>query len=251
MTMPSWASAGGTDEHGTWADLVVQGERHRPVAQRLRLVQPGRSVMGSPDDEPGRLVAEGPVHEVTILQPFWVFDTPCTQSLWLAVVGENPSEREQLDGPVEGVNFEDVQAFIRTLNNRTRGLNLTLPSEVQWEYACRAGAATSRYAEPVEAIGWYAGNSGGRTHPVKQLRPNDWGLFDMLGNVWEWCADGSSESYDGTPTDGSARPATAGDRRVVRGGSWRSVPRTVRAAYRNHADPFYRGDDFGFRCVRI
>ena len=248
---PSWASASGTDQYGTWADISVPGPRNRTLMQRLRLIQSGAFVMGSRDDEPGRFVDEGPVHEVTIRQPFWLFDTPCTQAFWEAVMGENPSALEEPDHPVETVNYGDVTAFIRKLNNRTRGLNLTLPSEVQWEYACRAGSVGPRYAEPVDAVGWYAGNSGGHSHPVKQLRPNDWGLFDMLGNVWEWCADGASDSYDGTPTDGSARPASEGARRVLRGGSWRSIVRSLRAASRNNADPLYRASDFGFRCARV
>ena len=181
--------------------------------------------MGSPDTEKGRDTDEGPQHEVTIPAGFWLFDTPCTQELWMAVMGEtnNPSRFQDPLRPVEKVSFEDVGKFLDKINAKVPGLGLRLPREAQWEYACRAGTATSTYAGDVEILGacnapgldpiaWYGGNCGhdydletgedsskwpekqyphtkAGTRRVKLKAPNPWGLYDMLGNVWEWCFD--------------------------------------------------------------
>jgi formylglycine-generating enzyme required for sulfatase activity len=190
---------------------------------------------------------------------------------------------------VEQVSFADIRAFLRKLNARVEGLDLGLPSEAQWEYACRAGTTTATHAgdlrilgdnnAPVlDAIAWYGGNSGvgfelengydssrwpgkqyehtrAGTWPVAQKAANPWGLYDMLGNVWEWCADHWHDNYDGAPTDGSAwiggtrRGGAAG--RVVRGGSWSNDARSVRAAFRNGGVPARRLDVIGFRCARV
>ncbi|MEO5372602.1 MAG: formylglycine-generating enzyme family protein, partial [Magnetococcus sp. DMHC-1] len=188
------------------------------VTQRLRRIPPGRFLMGSPEDEPGRFPDEGPQHEVTIAKGFWLFDTPCTQALWQAVMGENPSRFKSPDRPVEQVSFEDVQKFLEQINRKVPGLDLILPSEAWWEYACRAGTTTAlctggieilgeRNAPALNLIAWYGGNSGqgfelaegedsrmwpekqyphtkAGSRPVKLKEPNPWGLYDMLGNVW-------------------------------------------------------------------
>ena len=122
------------------------------VRQRLRWIPPGRFLMGSPDDEEGRDSDEGPRHEVTIGSGFWMFDTPCTQSLWEALMGKNPSEYQSRDRPVESVSWKDCQEFLRRLNAKV-GLSLSLPSESQWEYACRAGTIEATYAGPLEIKG--------------------------------------------------------------------------------------------------
>jgi hypothetical protein len=190
---------------------------------------------------------------------------------------------------VEGVSFKEVQAFMARLNGLVPGLDLVLPSEAQWEYACRAGTTTATYAgemrllgersAPVlDAIAWYGGNSGvgfeleegedssdwgqkqhaherAGTRPVGLKRPNGWGLHDMLGNVWEWCADHWHDGYDGAPKDGSAWLQDVGRsgaaRRVVRGGSWNDDARFVRAAYRFRFEPSARSGNLGFRCARV
>ena len=187
------------------------------VTQRLRWIPPGRFRMGSPEDEEGRYPDEGPRHEETIASGFWMFDTPCTQALWEAVMGENPSDFKGPDRPVESVSWDQCQEFLKRLNARCTGLELKLPSEAQWEYACRAGTETPRYREDLNEIAWYSENSQGETHPVGQKVPNDWGLYDTLGNVWEWCEDVWTEDYNKKK---EARALAASAHRVIRGGSW-------------------------------
>jgi formylglycine-generating enzyme required for sulfatase activity len=198
-------------------------------------------------------------------------------------MGENPSHFPSATRPVEQVSWNDCQAFIERLNGLVDGLTLSLPSEAQWEYACRAKTQTATYAGDVEILGtcnapildpiaWYAGNCGvdfelsggvdisgfpqpqytgtkGGTHPVGARAPNAWGLHDMLGNVFEWCADVWRPGYDDEPSgDESAAPDAASAHRVFRGGSWSSSARGVRAAYRTRYDPGYLDADLGFRC---
>ncbi|MBB4268004.1 formylglycine-generating enzyme family protein [Roseospira visakhapatnamensis] len=247
---PSWATDWGSDAVGPWVTVSVEGT-DGPVTQRLRWIPPGRFLMGSPEDEPGRFHDEGPQHEVTLETGFWLFDTPCTQALWQAVMGENPSDFKSPDRPVETVRWHDVQTFLQRINERAPGLDLTLPSEAQWEYACRAGEGPS---PDLDAVAWYDTNSEGQTHPVGQKQPNAWGLHDMLGNVWEWCADHWHGTYKGAPADGSSwqdAEADTGADRVVRGGSWDNGARGVRAAYRFRVHPVVRFNGLGFRCSRV
>ena len=202
--------------------------------------------MGSPEDEEGRYPDEGPRHEETIASGFWMFDTPCTQTLWETVMGENPSEFKGPDRPVEGVSWYQCQEFLKCLNARCTRLELKLPSETQWEYACRAGTKTPRYREDLNEIAWYRKNSQGETHSVGQLVPNDWGLYDTLGNVLEWCEDVWTDDYN-TKKDAAAASAP----RVIRGGSWSGVARDVRAAYRIRYGPSSRFRTLGFRCAEF
>ncbi len=271
MTRPHWASAIGRDAFGLWAEFTIQ----ETVRQRLRWIPPGRFVMGSPPGEAGRWDNEGPQRTVRIPDGFWLFDTPCTQELWEAVMGETPSYFRSPTRPVEQVSWEDCQAFVQRLNSQLNGLELSLPSEAQWEYACRAGTIGATYAGDLEILGannarlldgiaWYGGNCGvgfelakgydisswqekqyesktGGTHPVGRKAPNPWGLYDMLGNVWEWCMDKYAENP-------SARVSAV---RVIRGGSWGDGARHVRAAYRDGSDPGGRGNNLGFRCAEF
>jgi formylglycine-generating enzyme required for sulfatase activity len=197
---------------------------------------------------------------------------------------ENPSRFKSPDRPVEQVTWEQCQAFCRTINERFPGLDLTLPTEAQWEFACRAGTETATYAGPLQIVGecngpaldpiaWYAGNSGvefelqngydssdwpnkqydhrkAGTYPAAQKLPNPWGLYDMLGNVWEWCLDGPrryTEKAEVNPT-GSIE---GGADRVLRGSSWYSFARDVRCAIRNANPPGRRHDCIGFRPTRV
>lgn len=243
---PSWASAWGQDQFGPWVALCV-GE----VEQRLRWIPPGRFLMGSPDSDREALDGEKPRHEVQLTHGFWLFDSLCTQGLWQAVMGSNPS-RFQGEGsaarPVERVSWDDCQAFMAKLNELLPGLALRLPSEAEWEYACRAGTDTPRYATNLGAIAWYDKNSKGETHPVKQKKPNAWGLYDMLGNVDEWCHDGLRNYTTDTVID-PLGPITAGAYRVIRGGYWHWNMQYVRSAFRLASRPGDRSGLLGFRCA--
>ena len=200
----SWCSEVGIDRFGIYAEVEVQTVRFK-----MRYISPGSFVMGSPEDE-GHYEGEGPLHEVQLTKGFWLGDTPCTQALWKAVAGNNPSVYKGAQRPVEMVSWEDCQEFLQSLNGRAPSLEVQLPTEAQWEYACRAGTQELRYA-PLETIAWYNDNSNGHTHPVGRKAPNAWGLYDMLGNVWEWCADWWEYNYS-VPRSG-VRGRSAGSRK--------------------------------------
>jgi formylglycine-generating enzyme required for sulfatase activity len=290
LTQPGWADAIGRDGFGLWVDIAVERSGGQPARQRLRWIPPGWFWMGSPESEQGRYDDEGPQHRVTLEQGYWLFDTPCTQALWSAVMGENSSRFQDPKRPVERVSWDQAQAFVEAINKRVPGLNLSLPSEAQWEYACRAGTDTAIYtggleikgennAPALDPIAWYGGNSGegfdldegedssgwpDKQYPHKKAgtrevglkAANPWGLYDMLGNVWEWVEDDWHEDYNGAPGDGGAWSGTGdpGDRgagRVVRGGCWYYIARYVRAAYRGRYRPGDRDDILGFRCARV
>jgi formylglycine-generating enzyme required for sulfatase activity len=227
---------------------------------KLVLIPAGEFLMGSPDPDTDASSDEKPQHRVRITRSFYLGMYEVTQSQYFAVTGENPSWlRGSGDLPVERVSWEDAQAFCAKLNEREmeqlRGGIYRLPTEAEWEYACRAGA-TTRFSfgdadTSVGAYGWFYGNSASKTHPVGQKRPNAWGLFDMHGNVWEWCWDGYDGKYYATsPGIDPLGPSGAADR-VIRGGSWRDDPRNGWAASRIGYAPGYREDFLGFRVARV
>jgi len=224
------------------------------VTLELIAIPGGTFYMGSRDGE-GR-DSEHPRHQVTVA-PFYMGKYPVTQAQWQAVMGNNPARFKGADRPVEQVSWNDAQEFLSRLRSITgkrslSGVEMRLPTESEWEYVCRAGTETA-YAfgdDPVQLdkYAWFEGNSGGETHPVGQLQPNAWGLYDMHGNVWEWCEDTGHGNYNGAPTDGSAW--AGGLNRVLRGGSWGSGPRGVRSASRFGNDPADRYGLVGFRVLR-
>ena len=258
---PEWASEVGCDQYGYFACFTV-----RDVTQRMRWISPGTFLMGSPEDEDGRYDDEGPQHEVTISNGFWLFDTPCTQELWVAVMGNNPSlfkgdrRRARIFSrrPVESVSCGDCDTFHRMLAILVPGLNLELPAEAEWEFACRAGMNSATYAGKVQIdieneipkvldqIVWFRSNSNGHTHDVGEKKPNDRGLYDMLGSVFEWCRDGKRVYTEDPVTDpiGSSAPV-----RVIRGGSWSASAGLVRAGYRHWVVPSLRYQNLGFRSA--
>ncbi len=205
--------------------------------------------MGSEDGE----ADEKPIHRVTISKDFWMGKTEVTQGQWKAVMGNNPSSFKDCGDncPVENVSWEDVQDFITKLNRRGEG-TYRLPTEAEWEYACRANSIT-KYSygngeSSLDAYAWYAGNSGSKTHQVATKQPNDWGLYDMHGNVWEWTQDWYGAYSSGSVTD--PQGATSGSFRVGRGGGWGYAAVGLRSAYRGSIAPSNRYDYLGFRLLR-
>ncbi len=248
---PSWVDDWGIDAHGRWVSFSVPAADGTRVTQRMRWIPPGNFRIGSPDDEPGRDANEEPQEEVKIADGFWMFDTACTRALWDAVTGKAPDPRRGAEFPVTNVSWTDVRDFVRDLNAAKPGLALSLPSEVRWEYACRAGTQTPYNfgAEISHVLVCYDTNA---PVPVGSLPPNRWGLYEMHGNVWEWCADHWHDSYTGMPQDGSVWLGRKGAAyRVVRGGAWNCVANYVRAASRIHHSPTYRVANLGFRCARV
>ena len=275
---PPWASAAGRDRYGLWADLEIGG-----VVQRLRYIRPGRFLMGSSESERGRWETEGPQHTVVLTEGFWLADTPCIQALWGVVMGDSPSYFKGAHRPVERISSDDVDLFLKALQERLGGeIEARLPSEAQWEYSCRAGTVTNTYAGELhigadnkayllDEIAWYAGNTSHLgdmkygevifkrpritwqrhdygTQEVAGKSPNGWGLYDTLGNVWEWCAD----YWEGNYQPGKQRDPIGpklGSSRVIRGGSWRHVAWFVRATCRLQSPRNNRKIDLGFRFL--
>lgn len=294
---PVAASVWGEDQYGIWFELEVQG-----VVQRFRWIPKGKFTMGSDEDEPerntGSIFGKENLHEVTFTQGFWLSDTACTQELWQAVMGENPADfKESQQNPVESVSWLAIQGFLHKLNELVPGLNAYLPSEAQWEYACRAGTTTAfAFGENIttEQVNYdgnypYAGGKKGeyrkKTVEVKALPANAWGLYQMHGNVWEWCfdefkpdlgraavidpvtaafksgvkpdkiegktaTDSNSSTAEGSPLYDSAlleNGEEGGVDRVLRGGSWDLDGRDCRSAFRYRNTAADRRGSIGFR----
>jgi formylglycine-generating enzyme required for sulfatase activity/tRNA A-37 threonylcarbamoyl transferase component Bud32 len=223
-------------------------------------IEPGHFMMGSPASEDDRDDDERQ-HKVTLTRAFWIGKDEVTQAEWEAELNSNPSGFKGCPScPVEMVSWEDAVQYANARSKKEglevcysgadfKGLACTgyrLPTEAEWEYAARAGSQDSRYG-PVDAVGWYSGNSDGKTHPVGEKLANAWGLHDMLGNVWEWTHD-SYGDYGGASRDPVGPSSGAG--RVLRGGGWVNDARYLRAADRDYSTPGYRGSYLGFRLSR-
>jgi len=220
----------------------------------LRWVPPGRFRMGSPPDEPLRDKDEIP-HEVTFERGFFMAETECTQAQWMAILTNNPSHGKAPDQPVNQVSWPEAKEYCRrlTLAQRDRGLipdrwEWDLPTEAQWEYACRAGT-TGAFAGDLPSMAWIESNSEGRAHAVKTRAPNAWGLHDLHGSVWEWCRDWYGD-YPSDPVVDPTGPA-AGTFRTYRGGSRIYGARRARSAIRGAMTPELKGDYLGFRPVLL
>jgi len=208
---------------------------------------PGTFMMGSPKAEPGRGIDEAQ-HEVTLTKGFWIAKTEATQGQWKTATGTNPTHVQGENLPIVRVSWTDTQGWLRTMNEThplPKGWQWSLPTEAQWEYACRAGTTGSHAGENLDAMAWYKDNSGKATNPVGMKDPNAWGLHDMHGNVHEWCRDWYGQYPSDVVTDPTG-PAT-GTRRVSRGGSWFPGAPQSRSAFRGHSQPDYRSPDLGFR----
>ena len=241
---PDWAVGWGVDEYGVFADFRLGN-----ACQRMRWIGPGTFMMGSPDDEKGRFDDEQ-IHSVTLTLGYWLGETTCTQVLWQAVMGSNPSGFEGRDRPVENVTWDDCQAFFEKANGLLDGGGLRLPTEAEWEYACRAGTTTPFWfgqdLTPEQANFDRAGRK--QTAAVKEFPCNGWGLYQMHGNVWEWCQDWQGEYPDG-PVEDPTGP-DMGVHRVFRGGGWGNPARYCRSAYRFAFHPGDRRVILGFRLAR-
>ena len=210
---------------------------------------PGEFMMGSPETEKDRFDDEDQVH-VTLTKGFWMAKTQVTQKQWVAIMGDNPSCFNGDNLPVESVSWNDAQEFLEKLNEKignTDGGKMVLPTEAQWEYACRAGEPGPYPGGTIDEVAWYWDNSEDETHPVGMKKSNAWGLYDMYGNVWEWCADWYDDELEGG-IDPSG-PAS-GTYRVSRGCSWFSNAYSCRAAYRNNGTPSLTVNRLGFRVAR-
>jgi len=240
---------------------AAQGESFtNSLGMEFVLIPPGTFLMGSPPCEPGRHADEDQ-HPVTLTRGFFCQRTEVTQGQWLEAMGNKPSHFQDCgeDCPVEFVSWNDCQEFIRLLNERERGDKYRLPTEAEWEFACRAGSGEAfasgsitetgcGHAPNLDPIGWYCGNSGKRPHPVAQKNPNAFGLYDMHGNMWEWCGD-----WYGTYPPGHVvepKGPSEGSGRVLRGGGWHEDAGDCRSAIRVGRLPDSKAGTLGFRLVR-
>jgi formylglycine-generating enzyme required for sulfatase activity len=232
------------------------------VTLKLALIPAGKFMMGSPKDEKDRSRDEGPQREVTISKPFYMGVYPVTQEQFQQVMGKNPANFRGPANPVEQLGWGDAAGFCEALSQQT-GMTASLPTEAQWEYACRAGG-TTRYGfgdddAKLGDYAWYTENSsdnikwvGRKSHSVGSKKPNDWGLYDMHGNVCQWCADWYGPYADAKTVD--PQGPDSGKERILRGGCWGSAAKGCRCAARGKGDPFNYGNDaYGFRitvCVK-
>ena len=214
------------------------------------LVEGGTFTMGAtPEQGSDACDNEKPAHKVT-LDSFYIGKFPVTQRLWKAVMGSNPSDSKGDNLPVENVSWDDVQTFLRKLNAAT-GKTYRLPTEAEWEYAARGGNKSQGYkyvgSNDLDLVAWYSGNSDGTTHKVGTRFPNELGIYDMSGNVWEWCQDWYG-SYSSSPQTNPKGP-NSGSYRVHRGGSWFSYARYCRVSDRLSLAPGNRSISLGFRLA--
>jgi len=252
LAAPDWAEEFGEDDYGVYCRFRI-GE----VQFTLRWIAPGTFMMGSPENEPGRYSDEGPQHEVTISRGYWLGQTPVTQQQWQAVVQAcsgsdlpaDPSDfKNQPLHPVESVNWHQCVHFCNHVQALLRSEEpFRLPTEAEWEFACRSGTSGAwqdgtACTDPtgkdpnLDRLGWFDDNSGRSTQPVGQKQPNGWGLFDMHGNVWEWCRDGQ-RAYSAESQVDPVGAESSGASRVLRGGGWDGSAGHCRAAYRDSSDP--------------
>lgn len=217
---------------------------------RLVLIPAGEFDMGSPPSEEARENDEGPVRRIKIGTPFYIGRCEVTQAQWKAVMGHARSNFKGPDFPVDGIRWAEAVEFCKRLGEREPE-TFRLPTEAEWEYACRAGSTTPySFGDDAPFLvehAWFNSNSGGKTHPVGQKASNAFGLHDMHGNVWEWCSDWYAEYLSGSTVDPMGPPE--GSSRILRGGSWFCTPGPCRSANRGWNTPHIQDDDVGFRVV--
>jgi formylglycine-generating enzyme required for sulfatase activity len=226
-------------------------EKTNSLGMEFVLIPAGSFTMGSGKSFEDAWGDETPAHRVNISKDFYLGKYEVTQSQWEAVMGGNPSKFKGRNNPVEMVSWDDVQEFIKKLNQKEGSNKYRLPTEAEWEYAARAGTtSTYSFGDDAGALGryaWYWDNSGETTHPVGQKEPNGWGLYDMHGNVWEWVRDWYGE-YSGSPVTDPQGPSS-GSSRVYRGGAWFPFAGGCRSAFRFYDTPVTRYSNLGFRLA--
>ena len=252
-----WASDWGEDQYGLWMAFTYQNVRHA-----FRWIPPGIFWMGSDENEDGRFYWEDQ-HSVMLRKGFWLAETTVTQALWQAVMNEDPSRFTGEKRPVEKVSWDDCKTFIDHFNQLHPELKVRLPWEAEWEYACRAGTKTPFNFEGKLILGkinynghWnefeFTKQAKQETADIKSCPCNDWGLYEMHGNVWEWCEDVWQENLGKEPVidpwQDQSQPK-AGARRVIRGGSWISSGRVCRSAFRDRHQPDDRDNNLGLRLA--
>jgi formylglycine-generating enzyme required for sulfatase activity len=254
-------------EHQDRFEVARAAETEQLQAAGFELISAGTFTMGSPTGEIGRGRNETS-HIVTLTNDFWLQTTEVTQERWITLMGDNPSYFSSCGSacPVERVSWLDAIGYANALSASQRlpacynsagdvvggetvydCAGYRLPTEAEWEYAARAGSTNAAYGLSSE-VAWYSSNSGGETHPVGGLLPNAWGLYDMLGNVWEWTHDRYDRYESGAVTNPSG--GSSGSNRVLRGGGGGNGVGCIRAAYRYFRDPTYQVSDLGFRLAR-
>ncbi len=222
-------------------------------------IPPGTFMMGSPLSEKGRYDDEEQ-HKVTLTKGCYIGVTEITQGQWKQIMGDNPSRFEALreNHPVDLVSWNDCQDFIMKLSRKEKSLRYRLPTEAEWEYACRAGSGSAFTNGAIsqvkcgndpnlDKVGWYCGNTKDETQPVSQKEPNAWGLYDMHGNAWEWCRDWYEEHASNNI---NPKGPAAGTSKVFRGGGWGLPARSCRSAFRDNYAPDHKCKLLGFRLVR-
>ena len=245
------------------AGLVKEMDAQLPGGEIMKMIwiEPGTFTMGSPEDEAGREENEGPQHEATISQGFWLGKYEITQKQWEAVMNTRPWDgqvftKKEAEYPAVYISWHDAQEFIARLNAAQGSEVYRLPTEAEWEYACRAGTQTPySYNRGLQELGeyaWYGKNTyevnEKYAHKVGQKRPNPWGLYDMHGNVWEWVQDYYAP-YAAQPQTDPSGPES-GSQRVFRGGSFYYLRRFTRSAYRGYNSPRHRLFNLGIRLLR-
>lgn len=230
------------------------------INYKMSYIPAGTFMMGSPSSETGRYDDEI-LHRVTLTKGFYMGVTEVTQGQWKEIMGNNPSAFRDCGDqcPVEQVSWYDCQEFIQRLNKREKSRLYRLPTEAEWEYACRAGSGQAfsngditrtgcESDQNLDMIGWYCGNTNEKTQPVARKIPNAWGLYDMHGNAWEWCEDWYEGYRIGHITD--PKGPASGSARVFRGGGWGLSCRTCRSAFRDKYLPGLNCKFLGLRLVR-
>lgn len=227
-----------------YQDKVQEFELILGVRIKMIWVEPGTFIMGSPSDELGRTPERETQHEVKITKGYWLAETELTQTQWEKIMGSNPSLNTGENLPVDQVSFDDIQKFLKKVN--TNKNEFRLPTETEWEYACRAGVEKA-YSGSRDAMVWHSDNSGRQSHPVRLKEPNAWGFYDMQGNILEWCSDWFQENNT-TDTLNPKGPET-GTHKVQRGGQFTGRTKHTRAADRQRAEPNKRDFYVGFRLA--